>query len=143
MPYSVVHHARARHPASSRVLTFSPAEQSSRVDWTARSTRPLSRGARTRVGSMKKPRFWAYSWKVMLMTGWSGSAMFTIALVLSGLCALPGYVPEPTEASAPCGSRARKREHNPSQTLNTFEEFRGPPPDRTFRDVPLTIPTWL
>jgi hypothetical protein len=51
---------------------------------TARSTRALSLGLRTRVGSTWKPRACAYSRKATLMTGSRGSACCTMALVLSG-----------------------------------------------------------
>ena len=58
------------------------------------------------------------------MSGSYRHAFETPDLRLSGLCALHRYVPEPTEAPAPCGSLARRREHNRLQTLKPFEQCR-------------------
>src|SRR4030042_6638135 len=77
------------------------------------------------------------------MSGSYRHAFETPDLRLSGLCALPVYVPEPTEASAPCGLRARRREHNPSQTLEPFEQCRVLPPDRSSRELLRRTRRWL
>ena len=71
--------------ACSSVCRCSPAKQSSRTGCTARSTRALSRGLRTRAVSMWKPRDCAYSRKAGVMRGASGSAICTMVLVLSGM----------------------------------------------------------
>jgi len=60
-----------------------PAKQSSRTGCTARSTRALSRGLRTRAVSMWSPRDWAYSRNAAVIRGASGSAVCTMLLVLS------------------------------------------------------------
>ena len=67
------------------VVSISPAKQSSRTVGTARSTRPLSRGWRTRAGSRWKPRACAYSRNASVIRGANGSAYVMIAVVLSGM----------------------------------------------------------
>ena len=55
-------------------MKLSPAKNEARTKGTTRSTLGLSVGFRTRAGSTRKPRAWAYSIKAWLNRGFVGSA---------------------------------------------------------------------
>jgi len=87
-PAREAHHSSAAVCASAKQPKSSPAQNEVCTNWTARSTRPLSCGARTLAGSIRNPRDWAYSTNATFNTGSSASAFVTTVAMLSGTSTL-------------------------------------------------------
>ena len=85
IPARTRHHSTARRWASSRPWNVSPAKKLFRTNGTVPSTLGLSVGVRTRAGSTRNPRVWAYSMNAWLNRGANGSLRSTIAFKLSGI----------------------------------------------------------